>query len=93
VRGISAEVGGIASALDAELAGEIAALDRLTRLMTEQAQGARLVDLALSAIDIIDRNLYERTCDVRWWATDSAVVDAPPIPGRRGRTTPASGSA
>ena len=75
VRGISAEVGGIASALDAELAGEIEALDRLTRLMTEQAQGARLVDLALSAIDIIDRNLYERTCDVRWWATDSAVVD------------------
>jgi hypothetical protein len=75
VRGISAEVGGIASALDAELAGEIAALDRLTRLMTEQAQGARLVDLALSAIDIIDRNLYERTCDVRWWATDSAVAD------------------
>jgi hypothetical protein len=27
-------------------------------------------------IDIIDRNLYERSCDVRWWATDSAVVDA-----------------
>jgi hypothetical protein len=26
-------------------------------------------------IDIIDRNLYERSCDVRWWATDSAVVD------------------
>jgi len=75
VRGISAEVGGVASTLDAELASEIAALDRLTRLMTEQAQGARLVDLALNAIEIIDRNLYERTCDVRWWATDSAVVD------------------
>jgi hypothetical protein len=43
--------------------------------MAEQAQGARLVDLALNAIEIIDRNLYERTCDVRWWATDSAVVD------------------
>jgi hypothetical protein len=28
----------------------------------------------LNAIEIIDRNLYERTCDVRWWATDSAVV-------------------
>jgi hypothetical protein len=75
VRGISTEVGNIASTLDAELAAEIAALDRLTRLMTEQAQGARLVDLSLNAIEIIDRNLYERTCDVRWWATDSAVVD------------------
>ncbi|HQR89591.1 MAG TPA: chemotaxis protein, partial [Caulobacter sp.] len=39
-----------------------------------------LADLALNAIEIVDRNLYERTCDVRWWATDSAVVscvDAP----------------
>ena len=75
VRAISAEVGSIASALDAELASEIAALERLTSLMAEQAQGARLTDLALNAIEIIDRNLYERTCDVRWWATDSAVVD------------------
>ncbi|MFN3321787.1 MAG: methyl-accepting chemotaxis protein, partial [Allorhizobium sp.] len=40
-----------------------------------QLRGQRLADLALNAIEIIDRNLYERTCDVRWWATDSAVVD------------------
>jgi hypothetical protein len=26
-------------------------------------------------IDVVDRNLYERSCDVRWWATDAAVVD------------------
>ena len=39
-------------------------------------RGQRLADLALNAIEIIDRNLYERTCDVRWWATDSAVVAA-----------------
>ena len=38
--------------------------------------GSRFADLALNLIDIIDRNLYERTCDVRWWATDSAVVGA-----------------
>ncbi|MEM1304414.1 MAG: cache domain-containing protein, partial [Planctomycetota bacterium] len=36
----------------------------------------RLSDLALTNIDLIDRNLYERTCDVRWWATDSSLVDA-----------------
>jgi len=75
VRAISTEVGSITSALDAELASEIAALERLTGRLAEQAQGARLTDLALNAIEIIDRNLYERTCDVRWWATDSAVVD------------------
>jgi C4-dicarboxylate-specific signal transduction histidine kinase len=28
----------------------------------------------------MDRNLYERTCDVRWWATDSAVVDCAAAP-------------
>ena len=39
-------------------------------------RGQRLTNLALNMIDIIDRNLYERSCDVRWWATDSAVVDA-----------------
>lgn len=75
VRTVSAEVGGIATALEAELAGDIRALDQLTLQMSEQAQGARLVDLALNAIEIADRNLYERTCDVRWWATDSAVID------------------
>jgi hypothetical protein len=39
-------------------------------------RGTRLADLALNLIEIIDRNLYERSCDVRWWATDSALVAA-----------------
>ena len=39
-------------------------------------RGTRLADLALTNIDLIDRNLYERSCDCRWWATDVAMVDA-----------------
>lgn len=39
-------------------------------------RGARFSDLARNVVEIMDRNLYERSCDVRWWATDSAVVDA-----------------
>jgi C4-dicarboxylate-specific signal transduction histidine kinase len=39
-----------------------------------------MVDLSLNAIELMDRNLYERTCDVRWWATDSAVVDCAAAP-------------
>ncbi len=39
-----------------------------------ELRGDRLADLALNMIDVIDRNLYERSCDVRWWATDAAVV-------------------
>ncbi len=26
-------------------------------------------DLSRNVVEIIDRNLYERSCDVRWWAT------------------------
>src|SRR6266571_2758733 len=48
---------------------------RSIQQITERSRGERMVDLALNAIELIDRNLYERTCDVRWWATDSAVVD------------------
>ncbi len=45
-------------------------------------QGARFSDLALNVIELIDRNLYERSCDVRWWATDSAMVAALELGGQ-----------
>ena len=44
-------------------------------------RGQRFTDLSLNAIEIIDRNLFERSCDVRWWATDSALVSAAANPG------------
>lgn len=46
---------------------------------------ARLCDLAHHAMDLVDRNLYERSCDVRWWATDAAVVDCAANPDDVGR--------
>ncbi len=49
--------------------------ERLEQLQTD-VRRTRLTDLALANIDLIDRNLYERSCDVRWWATDAAVVAA-----------------
>ena len=51
-------------------------IDDLLGLIRSSIRGTRLSDLALTNIDLIDRNLYERTCDVRWWATDASVVDA-----------------
>lgn len=47
----------------------------LMSLIDSKLRGTRLSDLALVNIDLIDRNLYERTCDVRWWATDGSLVD------------------
>lgn len=51
-------------------------LRQLCHQMSTEVRGMRLSDLALTNIDLIDRNLYERSCDVRWWATDSSLVDA-----------------
>jgi len=37
-------------------------------------QGNRLGNLALTNIRFIDRNLFERSADIRWWATDDILV-------------------
>jgi len=73
---VSQIIASIAGSLVEELATKSSELVRLGQDLVSQVRGGRLVDLALNQIDIIDRNLYERSCDVRWWATDSAVVDA-----------------
>ena len=75
VREIATKVEAISERLRAELATQIDDLGHATASMADAAVGGRMVDLALNVIEIIDRNLYERTCDVRWWATDSAIVD------------------
>ena len=55
---------------------EILEVGTLIKSQSKEYRGNRLSDLALVNIDLIDRNLYERTADVRWWATDGNVVDA-----------------
>ena len=75
VRGVGQQVETIARELETQLTKRtgdlVASIDR----MSQRSRGERMVDMSLNAIELIDRNLYERTCDVRWWATDSAVVD------------------
>ena len=51
-------------------------INELLALIGNNIRGTRLSDLALTNIDLIDRCLYERTCDVRWWATDSSLTEA-----------------
>lgn len=75
VRNVGQQVETIARDLESQLTARTGNLMASIKEMTERARGERMVDLALNAIELIDRNLYERTCDVRWWATDSAVVD------------------
>jgi hypothetical protein len=78
VKHVSVRISEITTGLNRELAGSLSKLTDLGDSMIERLRshdGQRCTDLALSMIDIIDRNLYERSCDVRWWATDSAVVE------------------
>ena len=80
VKSISVEVEKITAQLESELTEQAHRLETFGRHIVAQLRAERLTDLALNAIEIIDRNLYERTCDVRWWATDKPVVDCAAIP-------------
>lgn len=65
-----------AERLRSESQGLVSELTAISRSLSSDVRGTRLADLALVNIDLIDRNLYERSCDCRWWATDAAMVDA-----------------
>lgn len=54
------------------LLGRIALSQTMSESLVEEMEGARLSDLAQTLVQLIVRNLYERTADVRWWATDTA---------------------
>jgi hypothetical protein len=73
VQGLSAKTSSVAQQLATNTRSTIAAL---MHTIGSRVRGTRLSDIALTNIDLTDRNLYERSCDVRWWATDSSVVEA-----------------
>ncbi|WP_156963712.1 methyl-accepting chemotaxis protein [Muricoccus aerilatus] len=84
VKAVATEVARLASEMETELGDALEGLRELGTRMAAEVRGQRLTDLCLNAVEIIDRNLYERTCDVRWWATDAAAVSlcAEPDPAR-----------
>lgn len=76
IQELSDKTSGVANDMRTQTQGTIQEVNQISSLMAKQMRGTRLVDLAHNNIDLIDRNLFERTCDVRWWATDSSLVDA-----------------
>lgn len=54
----------------------MAEMGEIIKKQITSIRGIRLSDLALVNIDLIDRSLYERSCDVRWWAKDSSLTSA-----------------
>lgn len=73
---VAGEVNELSASLHSAIAENATRIEAAGREMMLEYRGSRFADLARNAVEIIDRNLYERSCDVRWWATDSAVVDA-----------------
>jgi len=76
IRSLSARTQAITSEMEKDAEVKISELMHLNTILETQVRGKRLSQVARNCIDIIDRNLYERSCDVRWWATESAVVEA-----------------
>ncbi|HEV2692932.1 MAG TPA: methyl-accepting chemotaxis protein [Verrucomicrobiae bacterium] len=73
---LSEQTAKVTNALATETQNSIASLNQIIGGLGQDIRGTRLSDLAMMNIDVIDRNLYERSCDVRWWATDSSAVQA-----------------
>lgn len=66
----------VADQLASHVQQDIGELSLISKQLSTDVRGQKLADLALNNIDLIDRNLYERSCDVRWWATDPSLTEA-----------------
>jgi hypothetical protein len=73
---VTKEVSALSADLRATIADNAGRIEHAGRKMLLDFRGNRFADMARNAVEVIDRNLYERSCDVRWWATDQAIVDA-----------------
>lgn len=76
MRDLSGETKKAADWLASEVQHDIGELSHISKQLATDVRGQRLSDLAFNNIDLIDRNLYERSCDVRWWATDPSLTAA-----------------
>ncbi len=66
----------IAEKFESRVLGRIGLGRSMADALVEEMEGVRLTDLAQTLVQLIVRNLFERTADVRWWATDSALWQA-----------------
>ncbi|WP_067957056.1 cache domain-containing protein [Nitrosopumilus sp. Nsub] len=70
------KIGEVNEKMKAQSQTSIKGIHELIKKQAVDMRGNRLVDLSVTNMDLIDRNLYERSCDVRWWATENALITA-----------------
>jgi hypothetical protein len=76
VQRLADAAGQMAQAFEENVLGRISLSRSMSESLVSQMEGVRLIDLAQTLVQLIVRNLYERTADVRWWATDTAFWTA-----------------
>jgi hypothetical protein len=76
VKNLAEQASGNSKEFRGVMLGEIHQGIDLTDRLIQELEGTHLIELARTLIQLIVRNLYERTADVRWWATDDALADA-----------------
>jgi hypothetical protein len=73
VQRLAQVAGEIADAFESNVLRRIGLSRKMADSLVNELEGIRLSDLAQTLVQLIVRNLFERTADVRWWATDAAL--------------------
>lgn len=73
VRKLSENASGISKTLRSQTLPTIRSQTDGLQLRFNEMECDRLSEMAQTLVQLIVRNLYERTADVRWWATDPAL--------------------
>ncbi|PWK61089.1 methyl-accepting chemotaxis protein [Roseicyclus mahoneyensis] len=75
VKDLALDINSVSTELDAEVARGLQALKDSVHDMAMRADAERRINQAGAVIATMDRNLYERTCDVRSWASEALIAD------------------
>jgi hypothetical protein len=75
VKDLALDINAVSTELDAEVARGLQALKDSVHDMAMRADAERRVNQAGALIATMDRNLYERTCDVRSWASEALMTE------------------
>jgi len=78
---LNVEIQQVSQHLTDETRQRLESLLAISGELAGSVRGERIAQWADSVMDVVDRNLYERSCDVRWWATEAAVIRALEAPG------------
>jgi len=87
IRKLVSRTDGVVAQMTTKLSDLVRELSVLSKRLGFEVRGQYFAQAAFNAIDIVDRNLYERSCDVRWWAADPPLAAALADPSTENKKT------